>query len=167
MRAARCWTKAWWGSGEPIWLTSVARADPVTPIGTLANIRFVNISAVSENGALLSARPDAGGHVIRDLSFTNVTIAIIQCGPRCCAPAHCGRYTNYTCARHEYRPSPWPQFVPALVDVFCLQHVDGVVFQDSAAVYTVPRQSDWGACLHRDDAAHVDDAGLVCQNGPG
>ncbi len=51
-----------WGSAEPIWLTSIARY-PNQTVGKISNITFINITAVSENSALVSGRVQDGGQV--------------------------------------------------------------------------------------------------------
>lgn len=48
----------WWGKAEPIYVTSVPR-DEDTDLGRIRNVRFSNIVARSENGALVYAHEDA------------------------------------------------------------------------------------------------------------
>ena len=79
-----CWlphflfhSQTWWGSGEPIWLTSIARSMP-GQAGVISDIRFINITAVSENGALVSGLPERGGNIVSNVTFDNVHITIFQ-----------------------------------------------------------------------------------------
>lgn len=73
-----------WGSGEPIWITSVressAANDSLT--GTVRDVRFSNIKAFSENGILVS-----GGEVqpMTDLVFENVSLQIRTAGNTSCS----------------------------------------------------------------------------------
>lgn len=48
----------WWGKAEPIYVTSVPR-DESTSLGTVRNVRFVNITGQCENGALVYGHTDA------------------------------------------------------------------------------------------------------------
>ena len=54
--------------------------------------------------------------------------------------------------------------MPAAVDAFFLQHVDGASFTDSRVSYAVPRERYWGRCIDLDQSEHVDSAGLACIN---
>ncbi len=74
----RCWPLGWWGAGEPIWISSVARQEPIVPAGTISDIFFINITATSENNVMVSGRPDAGGHVVSGVAFQNVTVTLFQ-----------------------------------------------------------------------------------------
>ncbi|WP_121741518.1 glycoside hydrolase family 28 protein [Natronorubrum halophilum] len=48
----------WWGKAEPIYVTSVPR-DEDTDLGAVRNIRFTNIAADAENGALVYGHADS------------------------------------------------------------------------------------------------------------
>ena len=63
----------WWGSGEAIWVTSMPRAVGL-PIGTISNVTFQNITAVSQNSVLLSGL--APGNVVQGVTLQNVNITI-------------------------------------------------------------------------------------------
>lgn len=60
----------WWGKGEPIYVTSVPR-DEDTDLGSIRNVRFSNVIARSENGALVYG---SGESDIENVSFENVDI---------------------------------------------------------------------------------------------
>ena len=74
------------------------------------------------------------------------------------------RWTNYTCFRHDYRPSVAPQIVPAFADVFFLQHVNGAEFVQSNAIFSVPKNEMWGKCIKAEDSIKISDADLSCEN---
>ena len=48
----------WWGKAEPIYVTSVPR-DEETDLGAVRNVRFSNVSARCENGAVVYGHADA------------------------------------------------------------------------------------------------------------
>ena len=48
----------WWGKAEPIYVTSVPRDDE-TDLGAVRNVRFSNVTARCENGALVYGHEDA------------------------------------------------------------------------------------------------------------
>ncbi|WP_305728229.1 glycosyl hydrolase family 28 protein [Haloferax sp. Q22] len=62
----------WWGKGEPIYVTSVPRDDD-TDLGGIRNVRFSNIVARSENGALVYGSEDSD---IETIEFDNVRIEL-------------------------------------------------------------------------------------------
>ncbi|MFC7203155.1 glycoside hydrolase family 28 protein [Haloferax namakaokahaiae] len=62
----------WWGKGEPIYVTSVPR-DEDTDLGGIRNVRFSNIVARSENGALVYGSEESD---IETLEFDNVRIEL-------------------------------------------------------------------------------------------
>ena len=62
----------WWGKGEPIYVTSIPR-DEDTEVGPVRNVRFSNVVARSENGALVYAHEDAD---LRNVEFDRVRIRI-------------------------------------------------------------------------------------------
>ena len=62
----------WWGHGEPIHISSVPGLGS-KETGTISNVRFTNITAVSESGILIFA---SGKGLIRDIYFDNVSLTI-------------------------------------------------------------------------------------------
>ena len=66
----------WWGKAEPIYVTSIPR-DEGTDLGRVRNVRFSNIVARSENGALVYAHEDAD---VANVSLENVRLELAD-GP--------------------------------------------------------------------------------------
>jgi hypothetical protein len=62
----------WWGSAEPIYITSMPRTKETTP-GRVRNIRFSNILCRGENGLLIYGSED---RPIENIVFDNVRIEI-------------------------------------------------------------------------------------------
>lgn len=62
----------WWGKAEPIYVTSIPRDDDADP-GPVRNVRFSNVVARSENGALVYAHEDAD---VRNVRLDGVRVAI-------------------------------------------------------------------------------------------
>ena len=72
MIQTRRFADCWWGTAEPIAVTSLNRDDE-TVSGSISEVRFENITCCSENGVLIAADdPDK----IRDLTFRNVDVTI-------------------------------------------------------------------------------------------
>lgn len=70
----RLHTGQWWGNGEPIQV-SCLRRQANTPLGSIRNVRFSNITAESENGILVYGVMDSP---IRNLEFDNVHVKILN-----------------------------------------------------------------------------------------
>jgi len=68
----RRFSPEWWGCGEPIAITALAR-DPSQPVGLIRNILFENIDCDSENGILVYALES--GH-IENLDFSGIKIRL-------------------------------------------------------------------------------------------
>lgn len=64
----------WWGTAEPITITSFNR-DENTKSGKVKNIRFFNITAKGENGVLIHGSPE---NPIEDVTFENCRICLTK-----------------------------------------------------------------------------------------
>ena len=62
----------WWGSAEPITITSLRR-DENTKCGSVKNVRYRNITCKGENGVLLFSTED---NPIQDILFENVSVEV-------------------------------------------------------------------------------------------
>eukprot|EP00250_Pteridium_aquilinum_P010066 c19130_g1_i1 orf=64-1611(-) len=83
----RYYDSSWWGRAEPIYVTSCPRTA-VTAVGSITDITFVNITAVSENGIVLSGLE---GGMLRNVRLENVTVYV-------------QKVTNDTGGLLDYRP---------------------------------------------------------------
>ncbi|MBE6827289.1 MAG: glycoside hydrolase family 28 protein [Ruminococcaceae bacterium] len=62
----------WWGTAEPIVITSFNR-DENTKSGHIRNIRFFNIDCNGENGVLIHGNKD---NIIEEITFENVSVTL-------------------------------------------------------------------------------------------
>lgn len=85
--STRYYDPSWWGRAEPIYVTSCPRASD-TVVGSIANVQFVNISAVAENGIVLSG---SCGGMLHNLKLQNVQVQL-------------QRFTKYQSGLLDYRP---------------------------------------------------------------
>lgn len=74
----------WWGSGEPIWITSVSQSSSPDEFltGTVRDVLFKDVSMTSENGLLLSG--SSAGAMDR-IVFDNASLTIAILGNTTCA----------------------------------------------------------------------------------
>ncbi len=64
----------WWGTAEPIVITTFDR-DEATVSGHIRNVRFFNVTAKGENGVLIHGSAD---NVIEDVTFENCRIELTK-----------------------------------------------------------------------------------------
>ena len=163
----------WWGNGEWLSITSNPRNSP--NVGTVKNMRFVNITGRSENGGLLSGLTGSG---VENIEFENVHIRIAAWsnysdGPQpCCAdeqvcvgkvciahPLPTGK--NIPCmGTRDYRPtangagSKCPKGhdrVPAKADGIFLENAHGISFKGGVVFeFEMPRKKWFGTCVNVD-----------------
>lgn len=134
INGSRFWPLTWWGSAEPLWVTSIARAAGAPPAGRTTNIVFANISALSENGALVSGRPDAGGQRPAQVLLHNVSITI-------------AKLSNYSRPCRDYRPAAAPDLLPSKINGLYFENVDGAVVDSGCSVTFAARRPEDGVCF--------------------
>ena len=81
----------WWGTAEPIVLTTFNR-DENTKSGTIKNIRFFNVTAKGENGVLIHGNKD---NFIENVTFENCKIELTKT-----SKWDCGLYDLRPCLEH-------------------------------------------------------------------
>lgn len=69
----------WWGAGEAIYISSIPEGSHVTDLGGIRDVTFFDVTARSENAALISSRDQVIGKV-SDITFRNVHFTIAKIG---------------------------------------------------------------------------------------
>ena len=105
----RYYDPLWWGRAEPVYITTCPR-DSTSKAGSISNIIFVNISAVSENGAFLSG---SKGGLLSNLKFRNVNLTY-------------RRWTQYPGGLYDYRPG-CQGLVNHSTGGMMMEHISGLV----------------------------------------
>ena len=135
----------WWGSGEPLYISSMPRAAGGI-VGQISNITFENIIARSENAAFLSGR--APGLTLENIVLKNVSITI-------------DKWSNYSTPGLSYIPttaiSPQKILPPNMTVVgIVVEYSAGVMLNDvNINFMDANRQSYWGnVCINTTNAMH-------------
>ncbi|CAN6440542.1 unnamed protein product [Victoria cruziana] len=105
----RYYHHSWWGRAEPIYITSCPR-EQNSKAGSVSNVKFINISAVSENGAFLSG--SAKG-LLSDIEFINVNMTY-------------RRWTNFDGGFVDYRPGCQGLVKHSTAGII-MEHISGLV----------------------------------------
>lgn len=110
--STRYYDPSWWGRAEPIYITTCPR-DSNAKEGSISDIQFINITAVSENGVFLSG---SKGGLIRDLKFSNVDLTY-------------RRQTNYVGGLVDYRPGCSGLVNHSMAGII-MEYIDGFEVED-------------------------------------
>ena len=144
----------WWGAGEGIWLTSIARtagSAASAEVGPVSNIYYKNVTVRrSEGTVLISSRTSTP---IKNVTLDGVKVTIGQWMPRRPGIA----YEEHV---HDYRPGP-----PGAEEFSCDDSADGpcdgIYFRNvegasvvggSGVTFVGDRKANawWGACIGHD-----------------
>ncbi|MQM21210.1 hypothetical protein Taro_054245 [Colocasia esculenta] len=108
----RYYDPSWWGRAEPIYVTTCPR-DPTSRVGSISDLRFINISAVSENGVFLSG---SRGGLVSNLKFLNVNLTF-------------QRWTQYSDGLFDYRPG-CQEMVHHRTAGLMMEHISGIEMEN-------------------------------------
>ncbi|KAJ4799564.1 Pectin lyase-like superfamily protein [Rhynchospora pubera] len=129
--STRYYDPLWWGRAEPIYITSCPRFS-YSKSGSISNIRFENISAVSENGIFLSGTNHG---LLRDIKFKNVNLTY-------------KRWTKYPGGLFDYRPD-CQGLVKHNTAGLMVEHVSGLDIQNVNMKWSKSSLiSGWGVPLY-------------------
>lgn len=156
-----------WGSGEPFVLTVLPVNDNCC-VG-IRNLTVVNMTAVAENGVLISSFGDSPGHAqappIVGVHLENVSITIKKTG-NTSRPQ-----LDYRPAGHGSNPAGVPDTVPVQVTGITVQNVAGLSIAGSMVEFSPSsgsgREPYWGmGCLNVTGHSYVSvDCRWRCKNG--
>jgi len=141
----RYFSNPWWGSAEPIYVTSLSESSLHPWTGYVSNISFVNITAKSENSIVLFGKE----RVIDGISLKRVNITITQ-------------FTNYSRPSHDWRPAPAPDLVYAATDGIFMDGVSHVLLSDTIITFAKPHQPFWGTCFNFTNTKYIERQNLDC-----
>jgi len=141
----------WWGSGEPIYITSLRRTEETKP-GRVRNIRFENVVCRGENGVLVYGEEDKP---IEGIVFDNVRIEV-------------DRWTKWEKSGYDLRPGLIRDIEgQSNAGIYC-KYVTNMTLRDTEVVWGEDVPEYFGAALEaynvegldferfRGEAAHAD-----------
>ena len=141
---ARYHSAPWWGRGEAISFTALPRT-PETKVGTISNVRVVNVTGRAENSVRISGSPQSR---IRDVRFENVALTL-------------DRWTKYPGAVWDNRPtSAQPGLEPHATPAIHVRHADHVSFQDCRVAWGPNPPDYFTHALEAENVTGLDHAGL-------
>lgn len=134
----------WWGRGEAISFTAIPRT-PETKVGTISNVRVVNVTGRAENSMRVSGSPQSR---IRDVRFENVHVTL-------------DRWTKYPGAVWDNRPtSAMPDLEPHPTPAIHVRHADNVAFHDCSVAWGPNPPDYFTHALEAEDVTGLDHAAL-------
>lgn len=108
----------WWGTAEPIVITSFNR-DENTTSGTIRNVRFRNITCKGENGVLLHGGEE---HKIKNIQFNDVHVIL-------------SKTSKWRCGLYDLRPCLQYGVEQEKNSCFYLRNCDEITIQNCSAGY--------------------------------
>ncbi|MCC8023246.1 MAG: glycoside hydrolase family 28 protein [Clostridiales bacterium] len=129
----------WWGTAEPITITSFNR-DSDTKSGRVRNIRFQNVTADGENGVLLHGTAD---NPIEDVTFEQVRIRL-------------NKHTKWEAGKYDLRPCIDYGVEEDANSAFYLRHCRNITIRRTQTSFGTP-DSRYLAAI---DAAYVENLTL-------
>ncbi|MBR1810173.1 MAG: glycoside hydrolase family 28 protein [Clostridia bacterium] len=130
----------WWGTAEPIVLTTFDR-DENTKSGRIKNIRFFNIAAKGENGVLIHGTEN---NRIENVRFENCSVTLTKT-------------SKWPCGLYDLRPGVGRDVTPQNNAAFFIRHAKDIVIEKTDAA--------WGTLCenyqHAVDAADTENLSLI------
>ncbi len=143
--SARYHSAPWWGRGEGISFTAIPRT-PETKVGTISNVRVVNVAGRSENSVRISGSP---GSRIRDVRFENVDLTL-------------DRWTKYPGGEWDNRPTTAvPGIEPHATPAIHVRHADNVVLKSCRVAWGPHPPDTFTHALEAEDVTGLDYSGLT------
>jgi polygalacturonase len=126
----RYFSTLWWGSAEPIYITSLSDTQKLPYLGKVSDISFYNITTTSENSVVIFADNSS----ISNLYFSNVSITI-------------SRFGNISHPCRDLRPYPGGNLLPyAPVDGIYINNLVSSEWVDIWVEFAKPAQMFYGVC---------------------
>ncbi|XP_077210376.1 pectin lyase-like superfamily protein [Tasmannia lanceolata] len=123
--STRYYDPSWWGRAEPIYITTCPR-DMNSKSGSISDLTFVNISAVSENGIFLSG---SVGGLLSNLKFINVNITY-------------KRWTDFSDGLIDYRPGCRGLVNHSIAGII-MEHISGLKMENVNMKWSEGSSKSW------------------------
>ncbi|XP_073013366.1 probable polygalacturonase [Typha latifolia] len=123
--STRYYDPLWWGRAEPIYITTCPRHS-TSKSGSISNVLFVNISAVSENGVFLSGSRYG---LLSNFRFKNVSLTY-------------KRWTRFPGGLFDYRPG-CQGLVNHSAAGMMMEHISGLEIDDVKMRWVKDSSKEW------------------------
>lgn len=123
--STRYYDPSWWGRAEPIYVTTCPR-DSSAKEGSISNLAFINITAISENGVFLSGSKHG---LLSNLRFINVNLTY-------------RRWTNYSGGLVDYRPGCQGLVNHSIAGII-MEHIEGLEVENVNMRWSDEKSGRW------------------------
>ncbi|KAG0597558.1 hypothetical protein M758_12G004200 [Ceratodon purpureus] len=124
--STRYYHPSWWGLAEPIYISACNRT-PDTAVGSVTNVRYINITIISENGIFLSGLEKS---FLKGMEFKNVNMTLV-------------RSTSFPGGYHDYRPGCQGMVAHRMSGLF-MEYVEDIWMQKVRVQWKGADVLDWG-----------------------
>jgi polygalacturonase len=142
---SRYFSDPWWGRGEAISLTAIPRT-PTTKVGTMSDVRVVNVTGRAENSVRVSGSPQSRA---RDIRLENVDVTL-------------DRSTKYKGGLWDNRPTT---AMPGIEEHgnpgYSIRHADNVTLKNCRLAWGPNRPDYFTHALEAEDVTGLDHPGFV------
>ena len=135
----RRFADCWWGTAEPIVLTTHERNEGV-PSGKISNIRFTNITCDSENGVFLSG---CEGNHIEDVLFDRVQVTL-------------RRKSKWERGLYDLRPGHDQGIEKITSAGFLMRRADDITLRDCRVRFEGEDLSDFGQAVYAYECGKIE-----------
>jgi len=135
----------WWGHGESVSFTAIPRG-PETKLGTLRDVRVINVTGRAENSLRISGSPQSR---IRDVRLENVAVTL-------------DRWTSYPGGMWDNRPtSVMADVEPHPTPGISVRHADNVALKNCRVVWGKNLPGEFSHALEAEHTTGLDHSGLT------
>ena len=138
----------WWGTGEPIYITSLSASDTHLWTGILKNVTLKNIITKGEQGFVIRGNTS----LLENINLENLSLVI-------------DRWSNNTAhPMFDYRPSQEPQMISTKIDGIFAMDIKGFYLKNISIEFKTPRLDYYGQCLNFSNITNLIKTNIQCKD---
>jgi len=139
MIETRRFSEEWWGTGEPIAITTFDR-DKETKSGSISDIRFTNITCKGENGIFISGNEQ---NRINNISFDTLSVTLIK-------------NSKWAVGKYDLRPGiEEPAILSTLSPGIYLRYADEISFKNTVVKYDADSKQHFGEVIRSENSTGI------------
>lgn len=136
----------WWGSAEPIYITSLSANHEHPWKGIIKNVTLKNFITKGEQGFIIRGNTS----LLENISMRNISLLI-------------DRWSNITeHPSHDYRPSEEPQMAWSKVDGIFAMDINEFYLENITIQFKQPKQYYYGECLNLSNITQLIKTNIQC-----
>ena len=139
---------AWWGTGEPIYITSLSASAEHKWTGQVRNVTLRNVIAKGEQGFIIRGNTS----LLENIRMENISLIIARYGNNSAHPSL------------DYRPAEQPELIVAKVDGLFAMDMNIFNVNNFSIDFQQPKQDYYGQCLNLTNITNFIRENIQCRN---